>query len=195
MFLTGEKTLQARRTHFLLSNDKPLMGLVIRRETRAVDALLGSNFLVASFENCLISQDGLNAALWRSATQGTTRISSLITEFGGEIQFEKNGSLGCASRVGNLDETDRLISAGADVHSENEFALRMAMHYNQTAAAGLLCLRGADMWHAARDSVTMEKIASGGTEYRAMSNFVKEKLRSTIPPPSDHKRDYPDNAV
>lgn len=162
------------------SKDSELLQRVMARQFTPVLELLQTNF-AGGLGASQITQKGLNTALWKAATQGSAQISNILEEYGGEMQHERNGRLGFAAQLGDCAEIDKLLAAGAEIHSEQDYALRMAVYHNQPEAAGLLCNKGADIRAVLTNSVVMDKIRDGGEAYEGMRGFVATKAKKIAP--------------
>ena len=137
--------------------------------------VLHRNFMAAG-SPCMITQQGLDAALWKAGVNGRVQNSNMLLEFGGDIQVDRDARLAFAAAVNDLDEMEKLIDAGADIHFRDEFALLMALFYRRPEAAGILVHRGADMWVATRNKFIMSSIESGGKDYEPIRNFIHHIL-------------------
>src|SRR3990172_8474336 len=92
----------------------------------------------------------LDMQLIRAAEKGYLSLVKEVLDRGADIHAENDQALRWAAEKGYLDVVKLLLDRGADIHAENDYALRLAAEYGQLDVVKLLLDRGANI-HAGDD--------------------------------------------
>jgi hypothetical protein len=95
--------------------------------------------------------------------EGDVESVKLALENGADVHAENDSALRWASRYGHIEVVKLLLEHGADVHAENDSALQLASRYGHAEIVKLLLEYGADV-HAENDSALRWASENGYTE-------------------------------
>lgn len=93
----------------------------------------------------------------------TPEVIAELLDLGADIHADNNCALRLAAKYGYTDIVELLLDRGADIHAANNCALRWAAKYGHTDTVKLLLDRGADI-HTANDWALFAAADNGHTD-------------------------------
>ena len=100
--------------------------------------------------NILITRFDTNQLFLTASKKGHLEIVKLLIQNGADIHAENDYALRWASQEGHIEVVTFLIQNGADIHAENEYALRWSSENGHLEIVKILIQKGADI-HANDD--------------------------------------------
>ena len=77
--------------------------------------------------------------LWRACYAGDLSEVKRLVAFGADIHAEEDYALRRAAHWGHLEVIKYLVECGADIHADDDYALRSAASYGHLAIVKYLC--------------------------------------------------------
>lgn len=118
-----------------------------------------------------INQDELNSALVNQCELGRTEIVKLLLANGADIHAENDWALRNAVGKGHIEIVKLLIEHGADVHAEEDNALFRAVYWERTEIVKLLITSGANV-HV--DDEYVLRWAAGGGHIKVVELLLEQ---------------------
>ena len=111
----------------------------------------------------LPSLDGNNILLQRSAENGHVEVVSALLEAGADIHANNDDALRWSAENGHVEVVSALLEAGADIHANNDAALRRSASNGHVEVVSALLEAGADI-HAGYDDALRWSASNGHME-------------------------------
>jgi len=104
-----------------------------------------------------------NQKFIRQAQKGNLELVKIYIQLGADIHTEDDYALQLASRHGHLKVVKYLIKQGANIHANNDYALRLAAQYGNLSVVKYLVKHGANV-HARSNLALMWAIENNCTK-------------------------------
>ena len=126
----------------------------------------------------MTDQEKLNYDLVQASVNGHTETAKLLLKSGADVHTQDDEALRWASVNGHTETVNLLLDREADVHARNDEALRYASLMGHTEVVKLLLESGADV-HAGHDTALRWASDNGHTE---VVKLLEEAVILSAPP-------------
>ena len=118
--------------------------------------------------------EAMDNKLWRAARLGKFNIVEILLAAGADVHANNNSALRWAAIEGHADVVELLLEYGADIHAENDIALQDAAWHNRADVVKLLLEYGADV-HAVNDAALRWAAENGHDDVVAvLKDWIKD---------------------
>jgi len=139
------------------------------------DLGIGARHLISKWMKEKGEEDTDNNALAECANHGKTEWVEYLLNRGADVHAENDWALRSASYNGHVEVVKLLLNAGADVHARADYALRWASGNGHVEVVKLLLNAGADV-HASDDLALRWASGNGRTEIvKLLKDHIKNK--------------------